>query len=141
MLFAVEFEPLGVGDQGTGLDAQQRIVGDAVLAVGVVAVVGGEQGGADALRDLDEGGVGLVLFGEAVVLDLHEEVAFAEDVLETAGQHLGLGLIVGQEGLEHDASQAAGGGDEALGMALEELPVEPGLVVIALEVCGRGQLQ
>jgi hypothetical protein len=85
--------------------------------------------------------VGLVLLGEAVVLQLDEEVVLAEDVLEPGGQGLGLRPVVGQQGLEHHAAQAAGGGDQALVVALEQLPVEPGLVVVALEVGGRGQLQ
>ena len=141
VLLALELEPLGVVDEGTGLHAQQRVVGHMVLAVGVVAVVGGEQGCADAVGDLDQRRVGLVLLGQAVVLDLDEQVALAEDVLESTGQHLGLDLVVGQQGLEHDAAEAAGGGDEALGVALEQLPVEPGLVVVALEVGGRRQLE
>jgi hypothetical protein len=121
--------------------AQQGVVGDVVLAVGVVAVVGGEQRGADAVGDLDQGRVGLVLLGEPVVLDLHEEVALSEDVLESGGQHLGLDLVVGQEGLEDHAAEAAGGGDEALGVALEQLPVQAGLVVVTLEVGGRRELE
>ena len=107
VLLALELEPLGVVDEGAGLHAQQGVVGDVVLAVGVVAVVGGEQRGADAVGDLDQGGVGLVLLGQAVVLDLDEEVALAEDVLEAAGQHLGLDLVVGQQRLEDDAAEAA----------------------------------
>ena len=48
--------------------------------------------------------------------------------------------VAGQQGLEHHAAQAPGGGDQAGVVALEQLPVDPGLVVVALEVGGRGQL-
>ena len=141
MLLALELEALGVVDEGAGLDAEQRVVGDVVLAVGVVAVVGGEQRRADAAGDLDQGRVGLVLFGKAVVLELDEEVAPAEDVLEPGGQGLRPDLVVGEQGLEDDAAEAPGGGDEPVVVALEQLPVDPGLVVVALEIGGRRQLE
>ena len=91
--------------------------------------------------DLHQGRVGLVLLGQPVVLQLDEEIAAAEDVLQPAGQRLGLAPVVGQQGLEHHPAQAAGGGDEAVVVPLEQLPVEAGLVVIALEVGRRGQLE
>ena len=126
VLLALELEPLGVVDEGAGLHAQQGVVGDVVLAVGVVAVVGGEQRGADAPGDLDQGRVGLVLLGEAVVLELDEEVVLAEDVLEPAGQRLGLDLVVGQQRLEHHAAEAAGGGDRARCCGARAAPSRPG---------------
>ena len=90
VLGALELEPLRVGEQRAGLHAQQRVVRDGVLAVRVVAVVGGEQRRADAPGDLDQLRVGPVLVGEAVVLQLDEEVVAAEDVLEPGGPPLGL---------------------------------------------------
>ena len=63
VLLTLEFESFGVVDECTGLDAQQRIVGHVVFTVGVVAVVGGEQRGADPTGDLDQRRIGLVLFG------------------------------------------------------------------------------
>ena len=86
VLLALELEPLGVVDERPGLHAQQGVVGDGVLAVGVVAVVGGEQRRAELAGDLDQPGIGLVLLGQAVVLELDEEVVAAEDVLEAAGE-------------------------------------------------------
>ena len=141
VLLALELEALGIVDERTGLDAEQRVVGHVVLAVGVVAVVGGEQRRPDPAGDLDQGRVGLVLLGQAVILELDEEVALPEDVLEPGGQGLGLDAVVGQQRLEHDPSEAPGGGDESGGVLLEELPVEPGLVVVALEVGGGRQLE
>ncbi len=83
----------------------------------------------------------LLLLGQTVVLQFDKEVVAAEDVLEAGGQ-LGrlLGLFV-EEGLEHDAAEAAGGGDDAVVVGLEELPVETGLVEVALEVGPRRQLE
>ncbi len=116
-------------------------MGHVILAMGVVAVVGGEQRCVDAPGDLDQCWVGFVLGGETVVLQLHEEVAPAEDVLQSRSQGFGFDVIIGHEGLEDDAAEATSGGDEALGMAGKELPVDPRLVVVALEVGGRRELE
>ena len=75
-----------------------------------------------------------------VVLQLDEEVVAPEDVLQPGGAALCLGRVAGEQRLQHDPAEAAGGGDDALVVALEQLPVDPGLVVVALEVGGRGQL-
>ena len=141
VLFTLEFEPLGVVDEGAGLDAQEGVMGHVVLSVGVMAVVGGQQGRTDTPGDLHQRRIGLVLGGDAVVLELDEEVVLAEDVLEPGRQVLRFDLVVGQEGLQDDAAEAAGGGDESFVVALEQLPVQTGLVVVPLQVGGRGELQ
>ena len=141
VLVGVEAEAVDVGEQRPGLDAQQRVVRLGVGAVGVVAVVRCQQGRADLRGDLDELGVGPGLLGQAVVLELDEEVVLAEDLLEPTCPLERLGLVAGQQGLEDHAAQAARGGDQALVVGLEQLPVDPGLVVVALEVRRRGELE
>ncbi len=79
---AVELEALGVAHQRAGLHAQQRVVGDGVVAVHVVAVVGGEQRRLEVLGDVEQLRVGAALLRDAVVLQLDEEVVAAEDVLQ-----------------------------------------------------------
>ena len=49
-------------------------------------------------------------------------------------------LVALQQRLQHVAAEAAGGGDEALVVPLEQLPVDPGLVVVALEEGPAGEL-
>ena len=115
-------------------------MGHGVLAVGVVAVVGGQQRGVEAAGDLNQLRVRPVLVGDPVVLQLDEEVVAPEDVLEPSGPPLGLRLVAGQQRLEDHPAQAAGSCDQAAVVALQQLPVDPGLVVVALEVGGRGQL-
>ena len=129
VLLALELEPLRVVDGGPGLHAQQGVVGNRVLAPAVVAVVGGEQRGADGAGDLDESRVGAVLGGDAVVLDLDEEVLLAEDVLQAPGKARGQVEVLGQERLGDDAAETSGRGDEAVVVVLEQLPVDAGLVV------------
>ena len=59
-------------------------MGGVIGLVGVVAVVGGKDRGADLLCDLEELWVGAELFGDAVVLELDEQVVSAKDVLQPA---------------------------------------------------------
>ena len=123
-----------------GLHAQQRGVRLGVVAVRVVAVVGGEQRRADRARDAEQVDVDPVLLGQAVVLQLDEEVVAAEDLLEARGRGEGAVVVVLEEPLAHRAAEAAGRGDEALVVALEQLEVDAGLVVEAVEVRARRHL-
>ncbi len=115
-------------------------MGQVVVAVGVVAVVGGQDGRPDAPGDLDQLGVGLVLGRQTVILQLDEEVVPPEDVLQAPGLGQRPGLVTPHERLEHVAPEAAGGGDEAVVVALQQLPVQAGLVVVALQEGQAGQL-
>ena len=132
VLAAFELEPLGVRQQCPGLHAQQRIVGLVVCLVRVVAVVRGEQRCADLLRDLDQLRVGVALRLEAVILEFDEQVVAPEDVLETS-RFLDRTLLVAiEQRLQHLATEASRGGDEPVGVLLEQFPVHSGLVVVAL---------
>ena len=133
VLLALELEPLRVGDQCPGLHAQQRVVRLVVFAVRVVRVVGGEQRRTDLPGDLDQLRVGVVLGGQPVVLQFDEQVVLAEDVLQAAGLLDGALLVALEQRLQHVTAEAPGGGDEAVVVLLEQLPVHPGLVVVALE--------
>ena len=61
VLVALEVEALRVAHQRAGLHAEERVVGEVVVAAGVVAVVGGQQGRAELPGDLDQLGVGVAL--------------------------------------------------------------------------------
>ena len=111
-----------------------------VVAVRVVAVVGRQQRRPDTACDLDQLRVRPVLVGQPVVLELDEEVALPEDVLQPGRPPLRLVLVARQQRLQHDTAQAAGRGDQPVVVSFEELPVDARLVVVALEVRGRGQL-
>ena len=71
---------------GAGLHAEQRVVRLGVVAVRVVAVVGGEQRRAHVARQPDQLRVHLQLLGEAVVLQLDEERVAPEDRLEAVDE-------------------------------------------------------
>ena len=76
-----------------------------------------------------------------MILQFDEQVPLAEDVLQASGEGLGLDPVVGQQGLEYHPAEAAGGGDQTLAVTGEQLPIEPGLVVVALQERSRRQFE
>jgi len=137
VLLPLEPEPLGVVDRRAGLHAQQGVVGDGVLPMDVMTVVGGQQRRVQAPGDLEELGVRALLFVEAVILQLDEQVVGSEDVLEAPGQLERLLVLTLEQGLEDDATEAPRGGNHTLVVPLEQLPIHPRAVVVALEEGGR----
>ena len=139
-LVGVELEALRVGLQRAGLHAQQRVVCFGVVTVGVVRVVGGEQGRAHVARQLDQLRVDLELLGQTVVLQLDEERVAPEDRLEALDVLLRERVVAGEDRLRHRATEAAGGADEALVVLLEQVEVDTRLLEEAVEVRARRHL-
>jgi predicted ABC-type transport system involved in lysophospholipase L1 biosynthesis ATPase subunit len=75
-----------------------------------------------------------------VVLQLHEQVVLAEDVLEPSRLLEGLALVALQQRLQHVPAEATGGGHQPLVVARQQVPVHARLVVVALEEGEAGQL-
>ena len=140
VLLAVELETLGVVDERAGLHAQQGVVGHGVLAVRVVAVVGGEERRADAPGDADQRGIGPRCSARPWSWSSTNRLSRPKMSCRRPASR-GLLVVAGQQRLEHHPAEAPGGGDDALVVALEQLPVDPRLVVVALEVGGRRQLE
>ncbi|CAB4835646.1 unannotated protein [freshwater metagenome] len=140
VLVAGELEAIGVAHERTRLHAQQRVVGDRVVTMHVMAVVGGEQRRFDAAREVEQHGIGAVLFGDALVLDLDEEVVATKDVLEPGCLGDRSFHVAPHERLKHVSAEAPCGGDEPLAVVGQRLPVDAGLVVVALHVGARRQL-
>ena len=112
-----------------------------VLAPEVVDVGRADQAPAHLARDLDDPLVGLVLLGQAVLLDLEVDVVRAVDLDEVVGVLAGLGRVVGDQPLAEARLEAAGERDDALGVALEQLEVDVGLAApVALEEAVARQL-
>ena len=111
-----------------------------VRVVEVVDVAGGDERDAGLLGEGGELRVDPRLLVEAGVLDLDVDVVAAEDLgqaIEVRGGVLGPALL---ECFRDAAREAAGERDEPLGVAFEVPPVDARLVVVALEVAGRGEL-
>ena len=66
----------------------------------------------------------LVLRRDAVILELDEEMLRPEDVAQARGLVERSSLVAGDQRLQHVATETARGRDEALVVALEQLPVD-----------------
>ena len=88
-----------------------------VLLAQVVHVGGADERPAELAGDLHDPLVGLVLLGQAVALDLEVDVLGAEDPQQVVGVRARLALLVGDQALAEARGQAAGEGDDPLGVA------------------------
>ena len=113
----------------------------ACVGVAEVVDVAGCDGGNSALRcELDELRQDALLDLQVRVLQLDVHVVGAEGLREAV--ELGLGVVgaVFLECAADAAGEAAGERDQAGAVAGEELPVDAGLVVVALEVAEAGEM-
>ncbi len=133
-LFGGELPAVGVAHRRTRLDAEQRLVGARVAGLEIVRVVGPGDRGADGAGDRERLARHLHLLGQAVGLDLHEVVVLAEDLLVPAGRLLRARHVTGTDQARHLGVEAARQHREPIGVLGEQLLVDPGLVVEALEV-------
>ena len=136
----VELPVVRVLQRVARLDAEQRLVCARIVVHEVVDVARGDG------RKLARGGEGgelgedALLHVEVRVLELDVDVAVAEDLHEAVELLLRVGGAALLQRFADAAGEAAGEGDEAVGVALEQLPVDARLVVVALEVAERGEL-
>ncbi len=138
-LVVLEPHPVRVVQVLSGLQAQQHVLRLGVLLVDVVHVVGRDDRHAVLLRPALQHRVALPLLRDRVVLDL-DVVVVPEDV-EVVLEHLArLVLVLLEDRLQHLALQAARRRDEPLRVLAQLLAVDPRLVVVALRVGERGQL-
>src|SRR3989442_1563767 len=139
-LLGREPEAVRVAEVRARLDAEERFVGARVPVLEVVRVVGADDRRADGLRDREGVGRDPRLLLEPVGLDLHAVVVPAEDLLVPARDlRRLLRLPLAQEARDLGV-ETSRKDDEPVGVLGEELPVHPGLVVEALEVSLRDQL-
>ena len=117
----LEPEPVLVGELRAGAHAQQRVVRVGVVGVGVVGVVGDHRAQAEVAGHALQLRPRSPLLGDAVILQLDEEVVRAEQVTEV-GQHLrGAGFVVLEQVLVHLGAEAAREHDQALVVLLEQV--------------------
>ncbi len=135
----VEAEPLRVVHGRAGADAQQDVVRVGVGRVHVVQVVGGDQRQVEGAGDAQQVLAEPALDGQPVVHELAEVVAGAEDVAGVGGDGERAVVVARLQPPVDLAARAAGGADQPGAVALEQLPVEARLVVVALEAGQRGQ--
>ncbi len=111
-----------------------------VLVAEVVDVAGRHRRQPALLGERDELGIDPLLDVEVRVLELDVDPVAAEDLLEPVELRLGVAVAVLLERLADAAGEAARERDQPAAVPLEQLPVDARLVVVALEVAERGQL-
>ena len=109
-------------------------MGLGLRTVDVVEVVGGDERKADLGRQAEELLVEAALLGEAVVLQLEEEVARPQDLGVATGGGARLLPVVGGEGAGDLPVEAGRQPDQALGETGQVVAVDARLVVVAVDV-------
>ncbi len=132
-------EAAGVVDGLAGLDAEEHLVGLGLLAIQVMAVVGGDERDGKLPGKLLEAPVDDGLFRDVVLLHLKVE-AVAEELdqpfrLLPRPLHVALGDVVG-----NGAVQAGGERDQACAVGGQHLHVDAWLVVEAFDLGDGGEL-
>ncbi len=138
-LVGLEPPVAGVREGVPRLDAEEGLVRRRVLVAEVVDVAGGDERDPRPLRERDEPGIDVLLDRQARILELDEDLVAPEHVHEPGELSLGLGVGAALERLAHPPRETARQRDQALRVTGQELPVDPRLVVVALEVAGRGE--
>ena len=104
-----------------------------VLFVGIVDIVGGDEGYVKLVMKLHQSGVGSLLIRKSMVLELQEEVPLPEDLLIMKGRLLRLLVHAPDDVLLHLSCQTGGGSDQSLMIPGQKLVVHPWLIVKALQ--------
>ena len=113
-----ELAALGIGDQLAFCDAQQRIVGFMILARGKERLVGGDQGNAAAIAELDQNRLDRALDRHAVALQFDIEPV-AEPALQFLAARQRQRVLAAGDGDVERPARAAGERDQSVGLAVE----------------------
>ena len=132
-LLGFEPHPVLIVNGLAGLNAQQHILHIRVLFAQIVGIVGDDQGEpllpGKALQALIHRALGF----NAVVLEFQIEPVRAKQFAEPQGVCPGALIILVQKGLGDGAAQTGGQGDEALMVLFQQLQIDAGLSVEALQ--------
>src|SRR5205807_5654101 len=79
-LVGLKLHAIRVSHGLAGLDAEQHFLGVCVVVMEVMTIVGGHERDAGLLRKPDEFAIHIFLDGQSLVLNLEEEIAFAENI-------------------------------------------------------------
>ena len=139
-LIAVVAQPLLVRHVLAGADAQQDVVRVVVRLPQVVHVVGADERQTEIPGDGRQAPVDHLLVVDALVLHLQEEVVRAEDVPERRRGFARSRRLVAAEVGGHLPFQATAESDDAVGVGGQQLLVDARLVVEALGIAGRYEL-
>ena len=127
-------------DHGAGSDADHDVVRLVMCPLQEMNVIRRNKSKSQISCDVDEARAVAPLLLDPMVGQLDEEVLLAEDIPVGGGMFQGLGLLSGAQGHIDFSLEAAAQGDQSLGMSGEKFPVDARLVVEAVEVSRRADL-
>ena len=133
----VESEALGIVHRRARADAQEHVMGVCISGVDVVQVIGRDEREVERTRDLEQVLAEAPLDGEAVIHHLDEVVVGTEDVAHVGRSGQGPVVVARLEPAVDLSRGAAGRADEPLAVGVEQLAIEAGLEVVALEAGER----
>ena len=107
----------------------------------VVGVAGGDHRESKPSSQVELACHTVALDLQSVVLDLDEEVPFSEGLVAPHRQVLGLGHAIVQQQLREFRTNASREANQPLAVLCKNFLVDPGLVVIALEIRSRRESQ
>jgi hypothetical protein len=131
-LIGVELHAAGIGDGFPGTDAEQHVVGGSVFLFEVVRVVGCDDREGKLARDLHETLVDDAFLGHPVAHYFDVE-AIAEDVDVGFSVLERRRVVVLEQGRGDQAGHAAREHDQPVVVLLEQIEIDPGLVIVALQ--------
>ena len=123
-----------------GLDAEHDFVRAGIVLAEVVRIVGGDERDAGVGGEAVEERVDYFVLVELVVLHFEEEVVLAEDVCVLVGEAAGVFVFIGDQGFVDVAAEAGGEGDDAFGVRGQQVLVDAGFVIEAVEVAGGDEV-
>ena len=113
------------------LQTKQNIVRIGVFCISIMHIVGGHQGDIQFSAHLQENGIYLPLFRQAMVLKFQKEVTLSEAILILSGSLLSLVKESFHNITLHFSRKAGGQCDDALVVPVQHLHVHPWLIIIA----------
>ena len=139
-LIGLELHFIGIIDGFTGLDAQQDLLHFGIFFLNVVAVVGGNQRNAGFLAQANQLRQYNRIFLQAVILQLKIVISLPKQIIEPKRRAFGALVVIGQQGLRHLTRQTGRKADQPLVILLQQLFVDAGLGIKALQKARRHQL-
>ena len=123
-----------IAEHGSGLDAEEGVVGFPVAVIDVVHVVCSDDLESKLGGDFEEVGDDAPLFLDAVIHQFDDEIFLAENINEAGGGLAGCGVIAPEQEAGDDGGETTGESDEALAVSGEGFEVGAGVVVEAVGV-------
>ena len=122
------------------LHAKQDFMGFGIVAVQIMAIVGGNKRNAGLTTDPDQGAVDQGLVGNLIVLQFQVKITATKDRIHPESQFCGFFQVLLQDRLGYLSAQTSRQGNQAFGMGFEQIMVDARTIIEAFCETGRNQL-